>query len=127
MSATNSLSGRGIQLPSRGEDRVPEHFTERALRDKIDAPADHCLEFLFQLTKADESDPRIWLEFDQQIDVAVRGEIIPQHRAEHGKFTNRVAPADLSDCLDSEIDLCRRNDGLDHFSLSSVTLDQFVQ
>ena len=68
------------------QDLVTDVTVEAASRMQIDRTAKYPSQFVTHPLQGHESDPRIRGQINQHIDIAFRAEIIPNGRAEDGKW-----------------------------------------
>lgn len=66
----------------------PERVPEPSPGHQVDAPAQESFELVSHIHEIKETPARIQIERDQDVDVALCREVLPQHRAEEGKLGN---------------------------------------
>lgn len=82
MSRTPEPGSRSdIEVPCFPADSLAKLRAEEPNRVQVDLPAEEIRKFRFELEHA-KSGPDVGLELDQEIEVAVRSEVIPKGRSE---------------------------------------------
>lgn len=78
---------------------VAEISNETGWRAHINAPLDYLGQLQLHAGQRHESGQMARLELDEEIDVAVRAEIIARDRAEQRQLADVIATAEIGNCL----------------------------
>src|SRR5579884_1158121 len=99
--SNKSLASSGIHRLRRTQDRTPHNVVwvlfYGATLDKIHAPSEHVLQLLFHRHQICEGPRVVRFERDEHIHIAVRPEIVAQHRTEEGQLDDLPFAAERRD------------------------------
>jgi hypothetical protein len=85
----------GILYFPFSHDPGPEIFTDEARGVQVNFSAEDFTEFEFKTRQPDQPDPCAGLELHENVHIAVRAEVITQHRAKQGQPLNPVFSAEF--------------------------------